>query len=104
MCENHFNKSVMLPTAVADMDKIVQQNAANAEESASASDEMNAQAEQMKTIVAELVALVGGNSKDAGRKRYANGTDQKLKTLETSMVPAKKKLYLKELSFAMLKL
>jgi hypothetical protein len=38
------------------------------------------------------VALVGGNSKHAGRKRkhYVNGTDQKLKTLKTSMVPAKK--------------
>jgi methyl-accepting chemotaxis protein len=80
-------------TAVAEMDKVVQQNAANAEESASASEEMNAQAEQMKTIVAQLVALVGGNSKDAGRKRYAYGTDQKLKTPKTSMVPAKKVVF-----------
>ena len=34
-------------------------NAANAEESASASEEMNAQAEQMKSMVAGLVTLVG---------------------------------------------
>ena len=47
--------------AVAEMDKVVQQNAANAEESASASEEMNAQAEQMKGIVEDLFALVGGN-------------------------------------------
>ena len=47
-------------TAVAEMDKVVQQNAANAEESASASEAMNAQAVQMKTMVGELVALVGG--------------------------------------------
>jgi methyl-accepting chemotaxis protein len=40
---------------------VVQQNAANAEESASASEEMNAQAEQMKAVVTELVAIVGGS-------------------------------------------
>jgi methyl-accepting chemotaxis protein len=47
--------------AVAEMDKVVQANAANAEESASASEEMSAQAEEMKSNVNELVALVGGN-------------------------------------------
>ena len=48
-------------TAVAEMDKVVQQNAANAEESASASEEMSAQAEQMKGYVEKLVALVGSS-------------------------------------------
>jgi len=38
--------------AVAEMDKVTQQTAANAEESASASEEMNAQAEQMKDVAA----------------------------------------------------
>jgi methyl-accepting chemotaxis protein len=76
--------------AVTEMDKVVQQNAANAEESASASEQMNAQAEQMKAIVSELVALVGGNSKNGGRKRFVEGTDQKLITLKTSIVPSKK--------------
>jgi methyl-accepting chemotaxis protein len=76
--------------AVTEMDKVVQQNAANAEESASASEQMNAQAEQMKAIVSELVALVGGNSKNGGRKRFVEGTDQKLITLKTSTVPSKK--------------
>ncbi|OGP70531.1 MAG: hypothetical protein A2Y80_03755 [Deltaproteobacteria bacterium RBG_13_58_19] len=47
--------------AVGEMDKVVQQNAANAEESASASEELNAQSEQMNGIVGELVAMVGGN-------------------------------------------
>jgi len=47
-------------TAVAQMDKVTQQNAANAEESASASEELSAQAEQMNQAVQELVALVGG--------------------------------------------
>jgi methyl-accepting chemotaxis protein len=49
-------------TAVAQMDKVTQQNAANAEESASASEELSAQAEQMNSIVQELVNLVGGNN------------------------------------------
>jgi len=52
--------------AVAEMDKVVQVNAANAEESASASEELNAQAENMKTVVSSLVALVGGASNGAG--------------------------------------
>ncbi|MBE0534270.1 MAG: Cache 3/Cache 2 fusion domain-containing protein [Phycisphaerae bacterium] len=47
--------------AVAQMDKVTQQNAANAEESASASEELSAQAEQMNQIVSELSALVGGS-------------------------------------------
>jgi len=49
--------------AVAEMDKVIQTNAASAEESASASEEMNAQAEQMKGVVGELGALVGGSAK-----------------------------------------
>ena len=47
--------------AVTEMDKVTQSNAANAEESASASEEMNAQAEQMKVFVGDLVVLVGGS-------------------------------------------
>jgi methyl-accepting chemotaxis protein len=46
--------------AITEMDKVVQQNAANAEESASASEEMNAQAEQLKEYVGDLVMLVTG--------------------------------------------
>ncbi len=54
-------------TAVAQMDKVTQQNAANAEESASASEEMNAQAESMNDIVAQLAAIVGGkNARNTG--------------------------------------
>ncbi|MFO7752275.1 MAG: methyl-accepting chemotaxis protein, partial [Desulfobacteraceae bacterium] len=64
-------------TAVADMDKVTQQNAANAEEAASASEEMNAQADQMKEIVAELVAMVGASkseSKGASRQIGTSNT------------------------------
>ncbi len=53
--------------AVAEMDRVTQRNAANAEESASASEEMNAQAEQMKDAVGDLIALVEGNGRKVGR-------------------------------------
>lgn len=56
--------------AVAEMDKVVQQNAANAEESASASEEMNAQAEQMKGMVKDLFALIQGGG---GATKVKNG-------------------------------
>jgi len=53
--------------AIFEMDKVVQQNAANAEESASAAEEMSAQAEQLKEYVDELMALVTGRKNEAGR-------------------------------------
>ena len=52
--------------AVAEMDKVVQQNAASAEQWASASKEMNDQAERMKGFVGELVDLVEGRRNGAG--------------------------------------
>ncbi|MHC4214719.1 MAG: methyl-accepting chemotaxis protein, partial [Planctomycetota bacterium] len=55
-------------TAVTQMDKVTQQNAANAEESASASEELSAQAEQMNQVVGELTALVGGKGADTQRQ------------------------------------
>jgi methyl-accepting chemotaxis protein len=55
---------IQVNTAVNDMDKVVQKNAANAEESAAASEQMNAQAEQMRGIVNELAVLVGGIAKN----------------------------------------
>jgi methyl-accepting chemotaxis protein len=45
--------------AVAEMDRVTQDNAANAEESASAAVELETQAERMEGILAELIALVG---------------------------------------------
>jgi methyl-accepting chemotaxis protein len=47
--------------AVGQMDKVTQSNAANAEESAAAAEELNAQALTMKESVAQLLRLVGGN-------------------------------------------
>jgi methyl-accepting chemotaxis protein len=61
-----------LNTSVSQMDKVVQQNAGNAEETASASEEMFAQAEHMKGFVEELSSLVGGSG--ARSKGGAAGT------------------------------
>jgi hypothetical protein len=53
--------------AVGQVDKITQSNAANAEESAAAAQELNAQAEMMKQSINELSALVSGKgSADRG--------------------------------------
>ena len=53
-------------SAVGQMDKVTQSNAANAEESAAAAEELNAKAETMKQSVGELLQLVGGNSQGTG--------------------------------------
>jgi len=49
-----------LNTAIAEMDKVTQQTAESSEESASASEELNAQAMQMKGYVADLIGVVEG--------------------------------------------
>lgn len=48
-----------ISNAVAEIDKVTQRNAANAEESASVSADMNSQAEQMKGFVTNLENLIG---------------------------------------------
>ncbi len=53
-------------TAVAQMDRVTQSNAANAEESASASEELSAQAKELMEMVGMLITVVrGANSADA---------------------------------------
>ena len=52
-------------TSASEMDHVTQANAANAEESASASEELSSQAEQMKLMVNELMAIVGGQGNGA---------------------------------------
>lgn len=48
-----------ISTAVSDMDKVTQTNAANAEESAAAAEELSSQSEQLRQIVSELSGMVG---------------------------------------------
>jgi len=71
--------------AVAEMDKVVQTNAATAEESAAAAEEMNAQAEQMKAHVGDLVAVIGGSNEKSGKIRK----EKKVSSLRT-LIPGKK--------------
>jgi len=73
-------------TAVTEMDKIVQQNAANAEESASASEEMNDQAEQMKGFVQDLITLVSNSAKNETRLAHARA--KSLKTVSKKALAA----------------
>jgi methyl-accepting chemotaxis protein len=58
--------------AVSQMDKVTQGNAANAEESASASEELNAQAASLNDMVEDLVSLVRGS--DGSMQRVAKLT------------------------------
>jgi methyl-accepting chemotaxis protein len=51
------------------MDNVTQQDAANAEESAIASQELNAQAESMHDVVLQLLALVEGAGSRTARSR-----------------------------------
>jgi methyl-accepting chemotaxis protein len=52
----HVNK------AVQEIDRVVQQNAANAEESASAAAELQSQAERLRDIIVEVASLVDGSA------------------------------------------
>jgi hypothetical protein len=64
------------------MDKVTQETAAHAEESASASEEMNAQAEQMKHVTAELTNIIGGSTEHlhkAGAAGKASGLGKMLR-------------------------
>ncbi len=54
--------------AVTEMDKVIQQNAATAEESASASEEMSAQAAEMRKAILGLVVLVKGSGNGNGAR------------------------------------
>ncbi|GEM_PF-2370691 len=62
--KEHTGKIEQVSKNMASMDDMTQQNAANAEQSASVSKEMNVQAEQMRAMVVELVALVGEEAKE----------------------------------------
>lgn len=58
---NHINK------AVADLDRVIQQNTSTAQESASAAEELNAHSSQMKGIVKRLVMICQGQA-DAAKE------------------------------------
>jgi methyl-accepting chemotaxis protein/methyl-accepting chemotaxis protein-1 (serine sensor receptor) len=59
--------------AIAQIEQVTQKTAANAEESASASQQLSAQAQSMKSVVVELQELVGGGSQ-TDRRGKARGS------------------------------
>ena len=64
--------------AVSELDKVTQANAANAEQGASASEQMNAMATTMQELVNALIVMVGG--KDSGKRHrltWKKGSDSK---------------------------
>jgi methyl-accepting chemotaxis protein len=74
------------------MNKVVQRGAASAEESSSASEEMYAQAEQMKGQVKGLIALIGGDGNGVrARSQAVPGIEGKLGTAP-SVIQATKSL------------
>ena len=79
--------------AMGQMDKITQKNAANAEESASASEELNSQADGMLDIVGDLIAVVGQSSKNnhRGRKKTKSKKSKKNGREPKRLAPPKKK-------------
>jgi methyl-accepting chemotaxis protein len=59
-----------ISTATSEMDKLIQQNAANAEENAAAADEMRVQAKQIRSVVDILSTVVGlGGQGDGGKEQ-----------------------------------
>ena len=56
-------------TAVSQMDKVTQANAASSEEAASAGEELSAQAEELNGMVAELVGIMTGVRNDQRKQR-----------------------------------
>jgi methyl-accepting chemotaxis protein len=77
-----------LNAAVAQMDRVTQSNAATAEQSASAAEELSGQASTMRAAVGELLRLVngGGRESDSGASAYSPSLAE---TAEPAFVPPK---------------
>lgn len=59
--------------AMTEIDRVTQKNAANAEETASVIQEIEGQTKRMKTVVTELVALIGNPSTGSGGASTGSG-------------------------------
>jgi methyl-accepting chemotaxis protein len=62
------------------MDKVTQSNAANAEESASAAEELNAQAENLKEAVHDLLTIIDGDNKNMAKSAAFATPSKKIRT------------------------
>jgi methyl-accepting chemotaxis protein len=65
-----------LNQAVQEIDRVVQQNAANAEESASAATQLQGQAERLREIVGDVTSLVEGGDSQGSARTTASGEGQ----------------------------
>ncbi len=83
--------------AIAQMDQVTQGTAASAEESASASEELSAQAQALNHIVGELGALIGGGAsggavrRDAEHDSESPAIGRSLKALKSAVARPKAK-------------
>lgn len=77
----HISKSI------AEMDRVTQANAASAEQSASASQQMSAQAEAMQNIARELRILVGGGDARADYRPSAARASANIRRSNTAAAP-----------------
>jgi methyl-accepting chemotaxis protein len=75
-----------LTTAVQQMDKVTQSNASNAEETASASEELNAHADSLKETVLELIALVRNDAGNVQHGTRVNAGARSLGATKTATV------------------
>ena len=71
-------------TAVGQMDKVTQSNAASAEESAAAAQELSSQAELMMQAVEQLIHLVGGIAAEPTRTPPVASSAPVKNTLKTA--------------------
>jgi methyl-accepting chemotaxis protein len=77
--------------AVDEMDKVTQSTAANAEESASASEEMFAQAKELGDMVVVLVGIVkGGNNAGAAREPVPGHAPRRVAVSNRAKAPVRK--------------
>jgi methyl-accepting chemotaxis protein len=74
--------------ALGEMDKVTQQNAANAEESAAASEELSAQAETMSGFVGQLINVVGTSKNGDGAGRGARRQTERRRAPKALPSPA----------------
>jgi methyl-accepting chemotaxis protein len=75
--------------AVVDLDRVTQENASTAEESASASEELNAQSTQMKGIVRRLVVIIQGEAEELKEIPSPSREHVQTRAAASSRVPVK---------------
>jgi methyl-accepting chemotaxis protein len=81
----HLEGIEQVTTAVLGIDKVTQQNAANAEESASAATQMSSQAHKMNDYVKELVSILDGNRHDEAEHHFEGTNNSQMSLMTASM-------------------